>query len=449
MGPARILMYSHDTYGLGHLTRTVRIARALRARHPQTSILILSGSPVAAYVPLPAGTDLVKLPSVVKSGPDAYRARDLEIRFSQIKRLRRDLILGTAEAFRPHVFMVDNVPLGMKGEVLPALRALRSVRPRPLVALNLRDILDDPRVIREHWARDGTDETLADHYDRIFVLGDASLHDAAAAYGLPPEKTTHVGYASPIPRRPVIQPRPAGHAPRILLTAGGGGDGADLMRTAVEGLGRVAGTMASNGGPGIRIEVITGPLMDPEQRKTIGSLCDRLGAGFHEFVPDLPSRIGEADLTVAMAGYNTCCEILAHARRALVVPRTYPRMEQYIRARLFQERGIVRMIEPAAFDPAGVAAVVERMLERRDSIDAARLPSLDGLARLAEILGREEPSLRARNGGTRAPAPLPGTTGEERRAESVASPLSFATLRGIAPFWSARASLSSGAGDQG
>ncbi|MDM7914559.1 MAG: hypothetical protein QUU85_04735, partial [Candidatus Eisenbacteria bacterium] len=110
-GPIRILMYSHDTFGLGHLTRTVRIARALRARYGTASILILTGSPVATYMPLPEGADLVKLPTVVKAGAERYRARDLEVTFGQVKRLRRDLIRRAAESFRPHLFLVDNVPV--------------------------------------------------------------------------------------------------------------------------------------------------------------------------------------------------------------------------------------------------------------------------------------------------------------------------------------------------
>jgi predicted glycosyltransferase len=35
---------------------------------------------------------------------------------------------------------------------------------------------------------------------------------------------------------------------------------------------------------------------------------------------------------VAMGGYNTFCEILSFDKRALIVPRTRPRMEQDLRA---------------------------------------------------------------------------------------------------------------------
>lgn len=433
--PVRVLMYSHDTYGLGHLTRTVRIARALRHHHPQTSILILSGSPVAHYVALPAGTDLVKLPSVVKSGPGEYRARDLDINFAQIKRLRRDLILGTAEAFRPHLFMVDNVPLGMKGEVLPTLRALRLAHPKPKIILNLRDILDDPSVIREQWRRDGSDEAIRSQYDRIFVLGDSSVWDASAAYDLPEEKTTHVGYASPDPRRPLSRLRSASRSARILLTVGGGGDGSELLRAMMDGLEELGKSPLEDGDPGIRIEVVTGPLMDPEERRSLAVRCHRIHAGFHEFVPDLPQKIADADLTIAMAGYNTCCEILSHARAALVVPRVYPRVEQYIRARLFEERGVVRMIDPTNLQPSRVASTIRSVIERRERIDPSSLPAIDGLNRLAEILGQEAPCLRVRSDGSRARQTGGERSSDERRARIVAPTLPLPSLRKVVPFW--------------
>ena len=41
----RILIYSHDTFGLGHLRRCRTIAHSLVERFKQLSVLILSGSP--------------------------------------------------------------------------------------------------------------------------------------------------------------------------------------------------------------------------------------------------------------------------------------------------------------------------------------------------------------------------------------------------------------------
>ena len=47
----KILMYSHDTYGLGHIRRTMAIASHLRS--PQVNILILTGSPIVGRFAFP------------------------------------------------------------------------------------------------------------------------------------------------------------------------------------------------------------------------------------------------------------------------------------------------------------------------------------------------------------------------------------------------------------
>ena len=45
--PRRVMFYSHDTFGLGHLRRTLTIARYLRRQWPGSTQLIVTGSPVA------------------------------------------------------------------------------------------------------------------------------------------------------------------------------------------------------------------------------------------------------------------------------------------------------------------------------------------------------------------------------------------------------------------
>jgi predicted glycosyltransferase len=335
---------------------------------------------------MPPGTDLVKLPSVVKEGAGVYRSRDLHVSFPRIKKIRRDLIRGTAEAFRPDLFMVDNVPLGMKGEVLPTLRHLRAASPSCRIVLNLRDILDDPQTIRASWEAEAVPEALSRLYDRIFILGDPTLFDAAAAYDLPPEKALHVGYAAPLPRRVRRPSRTNGKGPHILFTVGGGGDGSEFLDRALQGMTRMGGAKA-------RIEVVTGPLMDPTERVRLAERAQAAGAEIHEFVPDLTPRMLEADLVVAMAGYNTCCEILSHARAALLFPRVTPRVEQLLRAEAFEQRRLAAMLPPDTDDPAAIAGAIEGALSQNRAIAETDLPAMDGLRRLAENLADLCPEL--------------------------------------------------------
>ena len=68
---------------------------------------------------------------------------------------------------------------------------------------------------------------------------------------------------------------------------------------------------------------------------------------------------------VAMAGYNTFCEILSLDKRAILVPRTKPREEQLLRALRAAELGLVRTLDPrGAHDPDVMAAALRGLADQ-------------------------------------------------------------------------------------
>ena len=139
---ASVMYYSHDTYGLGHLRRTITLARFLPTVHRLVSQLIVTGSPLAHRFQLPPRTDYIKLPSVLKIGFDRYEARHLQVPFSWVRNARKDILLSAARHVRPELLVVDNVPCGLKGELLPTLRYLSEHGCR--LVLGLRDVVTRP-----------------------------------------------------------------------------------------------------------------------------------------------------------------------------------------------------------------------------------------------------------------------------------------------------------------
>src|SRR5215467_14503014 len=95
----RLLIYGHDTYGLGHLRRNLAIATELSRQVPELSILLLTGSPAVQHFPLPAQLDYVKLPAVVKVADEDYQARTLRLKASEIVQMRAGLIREAMSGF--------------------------------------------------------------------------------------------------------------------------------------------------------------------------------------------------------------------------------------------------------------------------------------------------------------------------------------------------------------
>src|SRR6478735_7166439 len=123
---ARVLLYSHDTFGLGHLRRSRAIANALVADRPDASVVIISGSPVIGNFEFGSGVDYIRIPGVTKLPDGDYRSLNLNLSLDAAVGLRQAIILRAAEVFEPDVLIVDKEPTGFRGEVLPALEYLKT-----------------------------------------------------------------------------------------------------------------------------------------------------------------------------------------------------------------------------------------------------------------------------------------------------------------------------------
>ena len=96
---------------------------------------------------------------------------------------------------------------------------------------------------------------------------------------------------------------------------------------------------------------------------------------------------------VAMGGYNTFCEILSFDRRALLVPRSRPRLEQTIRAERAQALGLMRMLRSTGREssrhPAAMVAALRALPHQplpSEVVVPGLLDGLDEVARLARRL---------------------------------------------------------------
>ncbi len=396
-GIQRLLLYSHDTYGLGHLRRNVLISEDLLEHVPGLQVVLLSGSPVATRFHLPRNLTLVPLPPVVKTGVDEYAARNPQLPFSVVRRARTAIMADVARRFEPDVFLVDHAPQGMKGELLPVFDVLRRWSPATRIVLGLRDVVDDPAAVRHAWSEQDVAQTLLDVYDRVAVYGSRDLVDVGG-YGIPDAtlaRTTYCGYLCRQPASAAQVPI-EGWTPDmrfVLGTAGGGGDGIDVLRA----------TLAASERHGLPSLLVSGPLMERGERELLETEVRGSRAGhLEEFIPGLEGVMAAASVVVTMGGYNSLMEAVPSGTPTIVVPRVWPRREQAIRAELFANRGLVRLVAAGDALEDRLSAALSAALEepRRSAVPFDRL----GLPRLRELLLAE--ARVAQQGRIRHPLPI-------------------------------------------
>ncbi len=385
----RVLIYSHDSFGLGHVSRCRTIANALVEADEAVSVLILSGSPMIGSYEFHSGIDFVRVPGVVKQLSGEYDSANLRVGVEHTMEMRTRIIRDTADIFRPDLFIVDKEPLGLRGEVGPALHLLNE-RGTPLV-LGLRDVMDDPTALAQEWERKKIVPALRDLYDEIWIYGLPQINKPLTGIDVPPSVRHKMVYTGYLHRElPLHADIPHEieeiDGPFILVTSGGGGDGEDLVDWVLA---------AYEHDPNIPYGavIVFGPFMSATARE---SFKDR-AAKFRNirtltFTNNLGALMQRAAGVVAMGGYNTFCEILSFDKRAIIVPRTKPRLEQFIRARAARNIGLVEMLDAdgeKGRDPQAMATALRQLPQQGLPSDVVVPGLLDGLGNVWRLVAKQ------------------------------------------------------------
>ena len=352
-----VLFHVQYLLGIGHLQRSLRIAKALTRQGIEVT-LVCGGPPVAELMADPA-IRVVQLPPV--------RARDA--RFELIDdagrplddafraRRRADLLAAFAMA-RPDAVIIEGFPFARRAfrfELDPLIEAVHASQPRPRLICSVRDIVvmrDDPARHRE------TVERVCRDFDAVLVHGDPRLIPFDASFPMASKITDrliYTGYVSP-PANPATDgPLPA--SGEVVVSAGGGAAGRALLDAALAA--RRGGCLAD-----LPWRLLAGTNL-PEAE--FAALCRSAPAGvtIERFHPDLAGLLRRCRVSVSQAGYNTVLDILAARARAVLVPFAAEReTEQLMRAERLMALGAAELVRESELSPQNLAAAIERAAAR-------------------------------------------------------------------------------------
>ncbi|MDX2032213.1 MAG: glycosyltransferase [Blastocatellia bacterium] len=398
----KILVYSHDTFGLGNIRRMLSISQHLIETVPDVAILLVTGSPMIQSFRLPAGLDYIKLPCLSRTASESYAVKSLGTALEDLMQLRADLLLTAVINFKPDLLLVDKKPFGVKNELEPVLRHLRACRPRTKNVLVLRDILDSPEATIPTWAKNEYHSVIEEFYDEVHVLGSPGIFDLRREYKVPrsvAKRFRFCGYTMREPgrrtRREIREELSLSETAQLaLVTPGGGEDGYRLLDLYLNGLELPEANVHHS-------LIICGPEMRAEQREALMQKAGRHSrVQALEFTDDLMSYLDAADVVISMGGYNTVCEILSLKKRAIVVPRVRPVAEQGIRAERMARKGLFKTIHPDQLTAAGLMRETLRELAaagqartKGPSIDLSALPQISIAVQSLLARREEEPAI--------------------------------------------------------
>lgn len=368
-----VFFYVQHLLGIGHLARASRIASAIRARGMRVT-LVTGGVPVKGF-PAADVEHLALPPLAVSDGAFSGLVDGLGQPADQAYLdARRDQLLRAFHDAAPDIVITEAFPFGrrqVRFELLPLIEAIAARQPRPLLVASLRDILQQS-------TKTGRDEETVDlvrrHFDRVLVHGDPSfvaLEDTFPLAHCIADKVSYTGLVCP------PKPAPSPEHYDVVVSAGGGAVGADLVRAAIA---------AARLRPDLRRWcVITGPNLPQGDYEALAvdlpttvSLC--------RFRTDFAQLLCSARLSISQAGYNTVADILQAGCRALLVPFAVAgETEQTVRAAKLEARGRAVMLAEADLSGPAMVAAIDRALAQ-DPASAATRIATDGADRSAAIL---------------------------------------------------------------
>lgn len=347
----RVLIYSYDACGLGHLRRNFSLGQEIARRFPTSNVLsiVSSAQGIQCFESCSDRHDFIKLPGVRKVEADNYIAHPLQVPDGDLFELRRELLDRTIQLFSPALIVVDKNPRGLRNEMAVSLRSFLGSPNSPQIVLSLRDILDDPDAVHREWNQYGMSQWVEEIYDSIWIWGEEEVFDSLTAYRFSDAlrgRSRYMGYlppSEPIERPEMLRKRlGVGESEKLLLVSGGGGGDAGPLYHEV--LHALAGFELSQ----IRILMVTGPLLSEQEFSQLKNRVEEFGERVHLFrhVRHFEDWIRASDAVISMGGYNTLREVASLGKPNLVVPRVYPRVEQLMRAKKFEGMGWCEIAMP-------------------------------------------------------------------------------------------------------
>ena len=385
-------MYSHDTFGLGHLRRCRAIAHAIVEQFKGVSVLIISGSQIAGAFDFRARVDFVKIPSVIKLYNGEYDSIGEYIEIDEILEMRKLIIQRTAEAFQPDIFVVDKEPMGLRGELEPTLEMFKDSGTTTIIGL--RDVMDSPELLSREWEKSNMISKIDYYYDRVWVYGPERFWNPLQGMDLPKKLSENICYTGFLDRDSFNMPLLESHSlPEnyILVTAGGGGDGINLME-------QVLAAREYDPTNDYPIVMVTGPFMKSDSRERIRMRASHLAnVTVIDFESRLEVMMQHATAIVGMCGYNTFCEAMSFDKKVLFVPRTSPREEQYIRAKRANELGLCDILTPEeAAVPSAMASKLRALPEIENPSNNLLPDDMSGLENICMEIAQlsQKPGIR-------------------------------------------------------
>ncbi len=359
----KVSYYCQHVLGIGHFHRSMEICKAIARLRPIT--LILGGPPVEVDQ---ANIDVLRLPGLQMDSEfnEMVPCRP-ELSLAEVKTARQKQLFAHFQTKRPDIFITELYPFGRKAfrfELDPLLAAIRDGSLADCSCYcSVRDILVEKKTGREKFEQRVV-QTLNAYFDGILIHADPEIITLDETFSrmvdiqTPLHYTGFVTNAGDRPRQDKDRIRGTlGLSPTdklIIASIGGGNVGSELLYAAIEAFKILQNSTSAH------LQLFCGPYCD---EKVYKDLQNNIGHNItiDRFTNHFPQWLEAADLSISMAGYNTCMNLVKAGIPALVYPFKQNR-EQRLRAERLGRKVPLTILEDIDLTPARLLKKMEEQL---------------------------------------------------------------------------------------
>lgn len=368
----RISYYCQHVLGIGHLRRSIEICKALAQSHETT--LILGGPDVSVDT---SGLKILQLPGLqMDSDFNNLAPCDRSISLSQTKEQRQQLLYNHFETSAPECFITELYPFGRKAfrfEIDPVLGGIaKGTLARCKCICSVRDILVEKEEGKEKF-ESRVVNIVNTFYDAVLVHADPTIITLEETFTPLAEITTPIHYTGFVSEKnstkrsnTIRDHLKLQKAQKLIVVSFGGGSvGRNLLRAVVPAFKEFLRIE-----PTSHVQIFTGPYCSMEDYEFINSQA-QYNISVDRFTENFPDWLSTADLSISMAGYNTCMNLLQTGIPALVLPFEQNR-EQALRVEKISTKAPITRLTDEDLSPQRLSQMIAAQLQlpkTRSSID--------------------------------------------------------------------------------
>lgn len=338
-------------------------------------VCFLNGGEMVQGFSLPPDVEVINLPPIKSDAAfkDIFAA-DGAPNIETIKATRTAQILAAYEQFQPDILVIELFPFGRRKfafELLPLLERIKNTNRKTKVVCSLRDIL----VSKRDQARfeNQVIETVNNYFDLLLIHSDPRFQRLEETFPSANRIKCEIRYTGFVAEQVATN-----SAADIVVSIGGGRVGSELLECAIAASDLLQEKYSH------RMRLFTGPYIADEQFSQLQTQASAR-IEIERYTTSFVAQLAKADLSISMAGYNTCMNILATGVPAIVYPFTgNDNEEQTIRAEKLARLGLLDVIYPRELSPEKLAAKIVNRL--RTSQSFAPPLDLDGVRNTANLL---------------------------------------------------------------